>query len=158
MQNPPALHVMDWVGPAIGAVAFVLIMSFVREPARRRFNAVLVAGASGTYLSGGGFGVWELLYPALTTPVVYLALDSHRFIGIAWLMHSAWDLAHHWWGNPLWPFMATSSFGCLIFDALIATWFLAGAPTIPVAAALARAATGTSAADTPAARARRGTG
>lgn len=128
MHHAPALQVMDWVGPAIGAVVFVLIMSVVREPARRRFNAVFVAGASGVYLSGG-FGPWELLYPALTLPIVYRALDSHRFIGIAWLMHAAWDIVHHFWGNPIWPFMATSSWGCMIFDTLIAVWFLAGAPT-----------------------------
>ena len=153
MQSPPPLLLMDWVGPAVGAVVFVLAMSLVREPARRRFNAVFVAGASGVYLSGG-FGPWELLYPALTAPIVYLALESYRLIGIAWLMHSVWDLAHHLWGNPIWPWMATSSFGCLIFDALIAMWFLAGAPTIPVLAL----ATGTSSAGTPAARARPGRG
>jgi len=45
-------------------------------------------------------------------------------------MHSAWDLVHHLYGNPIWPFMPTSSFGCLVFDALIALWFLAGAPSI----------------------------
>jgi len=129
MHDVPQLHVMDYVGPAVGGVVFVLLMSLVREPARRRFNAAFVAGASGVYLSGG-FGPWELLYPALTLPVVYLALGSYRFIGIAWLMHSAWDVVHHFWGNPIWPFMPTSSFGCMIFDALIAIWFLAGAPSI----------------------------
>jgi hypothetical protein len=45
-------------------------------------------------------------------------------------MHSAWDVVHHFWGNPIWPFMPTSSFGCMIFDALVAIWFLAGAPAI----------------------------
>jgi len=30
-------------------------------------------------------------------------------------------------GNPIWPFMPTSSWGCMIFDSLIALWFLAGA-------------------------------
>jgi len=158
MQNPPPLFLMDWVGPAVGAVAFVLTMSLVREPARQRFSAVFVAGASGVYLSGG-FGKWELLYPALTAPVVYLALESYRFIGIAWLMHAGWDLAHHLWGNPIWPWMPTSSFGCLIFDTLIAMWFLAGAPTISVPVARRMApANGTSSAGTPAARAHRGTG
>lgn len=44
-------------------------------------------------------------------------------------MHSAWDALHHVYGNAIWPFMPTSSFGCLIFDALIAIWFLAGAPS-----------------------------
>jgi len=120
---------MDYVGPAIAAVVFVLIMSLVKEPARRNFNAILVAGASGAYMSGG-FGLWELLFPAIALPVAYLGLRSHRFIGLAWVLHSCWDLAHHVWGNPIWPFMPTSSFGCLIFDGLIALWFFAGAPSV----------------------------
>jgi Family of unknown function (DUF6010) len=45
-------------------------------------------------------------------------------------MHAAWDLAHHLWGNPIWPFMPTSSWGCMIFDSLIALWFFAGAPSL----------------------------
>lgn len=135
MHHAPPLQVMDWIGPALGAGAFVLVMSLVREPARQRFNAVFVAGAGGVYLSGG-FGPWELLYPALATPVAYLGLRSYRFVGIAWLLHAGWDVVHHLWGNPIWPFMATSSFGCMIFDTLIAGWFLAGAPTlIPAKAA-----------------------
>jgi hypothetical protein len=128
-MNSPPLFFVDFVGPAIGAALFVVGMSLVREPARRTFNAIFVAGASGVYLSGG-LGPWELLYPAIVTPVVYLGLRSHRFIGIAWLMHSWWDFVHHFWGNPIWAFMPTSSFGCMIFDALIAVWFLAGAPSV----------------------------
>jgi hypothetical protein len=104
-------------------------MSLVREPTRQRVNAFLAAGATGVYLSGG-FGRWELLFPVLALPVAYLGLRSYRFIGIAWLLHSCWDVAHHLWGNPIWPFMPTSSYGCLIFDALIACWFLAGAPSL----------------------------
>jgi hypothetical protein len=124
-----SMTVMDVLGPAIGASAFVLVMSLVREPTRRTVNAVIVAGASGVYLSGG-FGIWELAYPVLVMPVVYRALQSHRYIGVAWLMHAAWDLPHHLWGNPIWPFMRTSSFGCFVFDSLIAAWFLAGAPAV----------------------------
>ena len=123
------MTVMDVVGPAIGACVFVLSMSLVREPPRRILNAVIVAGASGVYLSGG-FGVWELVYPLVVTPVVYRALQSYRYIGGAWLMHAAWDLAHHLWGNPIWPFMRTSSFGCFLFDSLIALWFLTGASSV----------------------------
>src|ERR1700733_1731535 len=92
------LTVMDFVGPALGAIAFVLAMSFVTEPTRHRFNAVFVAGTCGVYLSGG-FGLWELLYPAIAVPIVYLGLRSYRFIGIAWIMHAAWDLPHFIWGN-----------------------------------------------------------
>ncbi|HEX7796426.1 MAG TPA: DUF6010 family protein [Vicinamibacterales bacterium] len=123
------MTVMDVLGPAIGACVFVLAMSRVREPTRRTLNAVIVAGASGVYLSGG-FGVWEVVYPVVVTPVVYRALNSYRYIGVAWLMHAAWDLPHHLWGNPIWPFMPTSSFGCFMFDSLIAVWFVAGARPI----------------------------
>lgn len=124
-----SLHVMDCLGPAIAALVFVMVMSSVPEPSRQQFNAILVAGAGGVYLSGG-FGAWELLYPALATPVAFLGLRSYRFIAFAWLMHAAWDLPHHFWGNPIWPFMRTSSLGCAIFDTLIALWFFAGAPAL----------------------------
>jgi hypothetical protein len=128
-MHAPPLHVMDYVGPVIGAAIFVLIMSLVREPVRRTFNAMLVAGVCGVYLNGG-FGVWELLYPLIALPVAYRGLQSYRFIGLAWVMHSCSDLPHHLRGNPIWPFMPTSSFGCMIFDALIAIWFFAGAPSL----------------------------
>ena len=122
---------MDYIGPLIGACVFILLMSLVREPHRRLYNAVFVAGASGVYLSGGGFGVWELPYVAVAGGVVsYLGLNSYRWIGVAWFMHAGWDILHHLYGNPLWPFMEMSSFGCAIFDSAIALWFLAGAPTL----------------------------
>jgi uncharacterized protein DUF6010 len=70
MPSAPPLLVMDYVGPVIGAVVFVVVMSLVKEPGRHTFNAILVAGAS-MYLSGG-FEPWELVYPAIVTPVVYL--------------------------------------------------------------------------------------
>ena len=132
---------MNYFGPAIGAGLFVLVMSRFSEPARRNFNAILVAGASGVYLSGG-FGAWELLYPLIGIPVAYVGLKSYRFIGLAWLMHATWDLPHHLWGNPIWPFMPTSSFGCMIFDTLIAIWFLAGAPALARRASTASGPTG----------------
>ena len=119
---------MDVVGPLLGAIGFVAGMSLVREPARREVNTILVAGAAGAYLNGG-FGAWELVYPALGLVLAYRALRSYRYLGIAWLAHSGWDALHHLYGDPIWPFMATSSFGCLVFDAAIATWFLADAPT-----------------------------
>lgn len=27
-------------------------------------------------------------------------------MAVAWLMHAGWDIAHHLWGNPIWPFIA----------------------------------------------------
>ena len=120
------LQLADYFGPALAALAFVVVMGLVRDPARQKLNAILVAGAGGVYLSGG-FGLWELGFAAAVVVLAYAGLRSYRFIGIAWLMHSGWDILHHLYGNPIWPFMPTSSFGCMIFDAIIAIWFLAGA-------------------------------
>jgi hypothetical protein len=128
MHEPPALHAADAIAPLIAALVFIAVMSLVREPVRRNLNAVLVAGAALAYLNGG-FGIWELIFPAVFTPIAYLALRDYRYIGVGWLMHAGWDIAHHFYGNPIWPFMPTSSFGCLIFDTAIAMWFLAGAPS-----------------------------
>ena len=135
-MHAPPLQLTDYVGPAIAAAVFVLVMSLLKEPTRRTFNAILAAGASGVYLSGG-FGPWELIYPVVAAGVAYLGLRSHRFIGVAWLLHAGWDTVHHLYGNAIWPFMPTSSFGCLIFDSLIAIWFLAGAPSLVALAARA---------------------
>jgi hypothetical protein len=129
MSAVPALAPMNLIGPALGGVLFIAVMSFVPHPARRSFNAIFAAGAVGAYI-GGTFGVWELLYPILATPVVYLGLRSYRAIGVAWLMHAAWDLPHHLAGHPIWPYARTSSLGCIVFDSVIALWFLAGAPSI----------------------------
>jgi hypothetical protein len=63
-------------------------------------NALLAAGASGVYLSGG-FGLWELIFPVLVMPVV-VGLRSYPFIGVAWLMHAGWDVVHHLYGNAIW--------------------------------------------------------
>lgn len=120
---------MDLIGPALGAVVFIAVMSLVPHPSRRSLNAIFAAGAVGAYI-GGAFGVWELGYPVLATPVVYLGLRSYRAIGLAWLMHAGWDLPHHLVGHPIWPFMRTSSLGCMVFDSVIAVWFLAGAPSL----------------------------
>ena len=120
---------MDYVGPAIGALLFVLGMSLVAEPRRQTINAFLAAGACGVYISGG-FGIWEVLYAAVAMPVAYRGLRDYRFIGAAWLLHAAWDVPHHLWNRPIWPFQPTSSLGCMIFDSLIAVWFLADAPAL----------------------------
>ncbi len=123
------IQLIDALGPAFGAVAFILVMSLVREPARQRFNAILVAGAGSAYLNGG-LGLWEFPFIAVATTAAYLGLRSYRFIGIAWLLHAAWDVVHHLYGQPIWPWQPLSSFGCAVLDSLIALWFLAGAPSV----------------------------
>jgi hypothetical protein len=110
---------------AIGLI-WALTCSFIPEPRRRPFNAVVVGGAGAAYISGGGFGLGELAFTALTTAVAYLGLRSWTFIGVGWLLHTAWDVLHHRRGTPLIPSLHDSSFGCAICDPVIALWCFAG--------------------------------
>jgi hypothetical protein len=137
MHEPPALAPIHILGPLVAAGVFVAVMSRVREPIRHNLNALLIAGSTLAYLSGG-FGVWELAYPLAVTPIAYAALRSYRWVGVGWLLHAGWDILHHLYGQPIWPFVPTSSFGCLLFDSAIAVWFLAGAPSRIVPACLVR--------------------
>ncbi|MBW4720482.1 DUF6010 family protein [Saccharothrix obliqua] len=121
---------MTVLAPILIGLAYVLISSFIREPNRRRFNAVMVAGAGAAYLSGGGLGGWEFAFTAAVTYCAYRGLESWRFIGVGWLLHTAWDVVHHLQGNPIIPFAELSSFGCAICDPVIAVWCLLGGRSV----------------------------
>lgn len=123
----PVLHAVNIIAPALAGLVFCLLMSLVPEPVRQRFNAILVAGAGAAYLNGG-LGPWELLYLIAATPIAYQGLNSYRYIACAWWMHAGWDVVHHLYATPIWPWSPTSSAGCAIFDTVIAWWFFAGAP------------------------------
>jgi hypothetical protein len=43
LMHPTPLVVLDWVGPALGAIVFVALMSLVAEPTRRTLNAIILA-------------------------------------------------------------------------------------------------------------------
>ncbi|MCG8416650.1 MAG: DUF6010 family protein [Proteobacteria bacterium] len=124
-----SLSPLDVAMAVVIAIVFVFLASLITEPKRRKFMAIFVAGAGAAYLNGG-LGGWEFLYTSVATYVAYRGLDSYRFIGVAWLMHTGWDVLHHLYGNPIVFFEPTSSAGCAITDAVIAMWFFAGAPSI----------------------------
>ena len=121
---------MTYVAPVLIGILYVLANSLIPEPQRRRFNAVMVAGAGAAYLSGGGFGPWELAFTAVVTYCAYRGLDSWAFIGVAWLLHAAWDLLHYLKGHPILPFAGHSSLGCAICDPVIAAWCIGGGPSL----------------------------
>lgn len=120
---------MTYALPVLIGLLYALLMCLVREPHRRRLNAVMAGGAGAAYLSGGGLGGWEFAFTALATYVAYRGLDSWTFIGIGWLLHTAWDVVHHLKGNPIVPFLHDSSLGCAICDPVIALWCLGGGRT-----------------------------
>ncbi|RJL30005.1 DUF6010 family protein [Bailinhaonella thermotolerans] len=132
---------MSIVMPIVIGLIAVCLLSLIREPHRRRANAVLVAGAGAAYLSGGGLGAWEFVLPVVMTYVAWRGLESWAFIGVGWLLHTAWDVMHHLKGSPIIPFAEHSSFGCAICDPVIALWCFAGGPSVTdwIRARLARA-------------------
>ncbi len=111
--------------PILVGVIYVSLCSLFKEPSRISFNAIMIAGAGAAYLSGG-FGVWEFAFTAVVTFCAYRGLRSYHFIGVGWLLHTAWDVLHHLYGNPIIPFVPTSSLGCAICDPVIAVWCFAG--------------------------------
>jgi hypothetical protein len=124
-----AVHPVDVVVPVVVAVLFIAATSAFKEPQRRNFNAVVIAGAGAAYLNGG-LGVWEFAFTAVVTYCAYKGLNSYRFIGLGWILHTGWDVMHYLYGNPIVPLVSTSSLGCAICDPFIAAWCLAGAPSV----------------------------
>jgi hypothetical protein len=115
---------------AIGiALVYITLSSLVKEPDRQKLNAIIVAGAGAAYLSSG-LGAWEFAFCTLVTFVAYRGLTNYSFIGVAWLLHTAWDIVHHLYADPIVPFSPASSAGCAICDAVLALWFFGGAPSI----------------------------
>jgi hypothetical protein len=121
---------IQWIIPVVIAIFFIVLCSLIKGPARKNFMAILLAGAGSAYLSGGGFGRWEMVFCSQMAICAYNGLQSYRFIGIGWLLHTGWDILHHLYGNPLLPFDPTSSLGCAICDPVIAAWCFAGAPSL----------------------------
>jgi hypothetical protein len=118
------------IAPIAIGLLYVVLSSLLPEPHRRRFNAIMIAGAGAAYLSGGGLGIAEFAFTALLTWVAFRGLESWTFIGIGWLLHTAWDVVHHLRGEPIVPFAEHSSFGCAICDPVIAVWAFMGGPSV----------------------------
>ena len=129
MSAPGPIELLDIVVPVAVALVFISLTSLLREPQRREFNAIMVAGAGAAYL-GAGLGAWEFAFAAAATYVAYRGLRSYTLIGVAWLLHTGWDVIHHFYGNPIVPFVAKSSLGCAICDPVIALWCFLGAPSL----------------------------
>ena len=81
--------------PLLVAAVLIFLISLFREPGRRKFSAVFLAGAGAAYLSGG-LGIAEFAFCALITFLAYRGLDNYRYIAIGWVLHTCWDLAHHY--------------------------------------------------------------
>jgi hypothetical protein len=123
------LHAIQILAPILVAVVFICACSLFREPNRQNFMAIMIAGAGAAYLNGG-LGKWEFAFATVVTYFAYMGLRSYNFIGVGWLLHTGWDVLHHLYGNPIIPFVPSSSLGCAICDPVIAIWCFAGAPSV----------------------------
>jgi len=127
--HPPAFHFADAAAAVAVAAIFIALASLLREPTRQRFMAILVAGAGAAYLNGG-LGIWEFAFCALVTYCAYRGLQHYTYIGVAWLLHTAWDVVHHFYGTPIVPFVPTSAGQCAVCDTILAVWFFYQAPSV----------------------------
>jgi len=129
-MNPRfSFTVPELLSPIVVAVLFIAACSLLKKTARHNFSAIMIAGAGAAYLNGG-LGVWEFVFCSLMTFVAYRGLADYRFVGLGWLLHTAWDVVHHLYGNPIVPFVPGSSAGCAICDPVLALWYFRGAPSI----------------------------
>ncbi len=129
LVGAPTFTVVDVFAACVIAMVYIILVSLIKEPQRQQFNAIVIGGASATYLSGG-LGPWEFAFCVLVTFLAYKGIKQYSYLGIAWLLHTGWDILHHLYGNPIVPFYAASSIGCAICDPIIAIWFFAGAPNV----------------------------
>ena len=121
---------MTVVAPVLVGLVYVALASLLPEPARQRVNALMEAGASAAYISGGGLGLWELAFTTVVTVCAYRGSTNYTWLGVGWLLHTVWDVVHHLRGTPIIPELAHSSFGCAICDPVIAVWLFLGAPPV----------------------------
>lgn len=125
----PDFTLLSSIVAVLIAIAFIVVMSFVREPARQKINAIIIAGAGSVYWNSG-LGVWEFLFGSLMLFVAFKGLKHYYFIGIGWLLHTGWDIMHHLFATPIVYLEPSSSAGCAVCDPILALWFFLGAPTI----------------------------
>jgi uncharacterized membrane protein YhfC len=62
--------------------------------------------------------------------MAFKGLTSYKYIAVAWIFHTLFDIPHHLYAVPIDPTVPFSSAVCAIFDPLIAVWFYFGAPTV----------------------------
>ena len=109
--------------------AYIILLSLIKEPNRQKLNAIIVAGAGAAYLNGGLMEL-EFAFCTVMTFLAFKGLTNYNWLGIAWLLHTCWDLVHHFYGNPIVPMDSQSSLGCAFCDPIIAIWFFMGAPSV----------------------------
>ena len=117
------------VGAVVVAFLYIAEFSLVREPNRHIINALIIAGAGATYWSGG-LGFYEYPLGLIMLILAFKGLTNYKFLALGWLVHTVYDLLHHFYANPIILEVSSSSAGCAICDPILAVWLFFGAPNI----------------------------
>lgn len=123
------LTLNETIGAVLVAFVYIAAFSLVNEPYKKRISALIIAGAGAVYWSGG-LGVAEFIFGTVMLWVAYKSLDNYVYAGVGMFLHTAWDIAHHLYGEPIIYSDPSSSIGCAIADPIIGIWYLFQAPTI----------------------------
>lgn len=125
----PGVTLLTVSGAILVAAVYIILTSLVKEPDRQKLSAIIVAGAGAVYWSGG-LGVFEFVFGSIMLFIAFKGLTNYYFIGIAWLLHTGWDIAHHLYAAPIVYLSPSSSAGCAVCDTILAIWFFFKAPSV----------------------------
>jgi hypothetical protein len=131
MNNPimPDFTFDNFMLASLLSPIFMIIMSLIKEPLRQKINAGLIAVAGGAYINAG-LMPFDQLFNVLLVFIAYKGLQNYKFIALGWILHTCWDIVHHFYGNPIDPSAPFSTNVCAFFDVFIAIWFFFNAPSI----------------------------
>jgi hypothetical protein len=90
------IHLGDVVAPVVVATLFIIATSAFKEPQRRNFNVIMIAGVGAAYFNGG-LGPGSLRSLRLS-PIVPTRASTH--IAASALAGSSIRLGHH--ASPVW--------------------------------------------------------
>jgi Family of unknown function (DUF6010) len=113
----------------LGACAYVALFSLVREPSRRFISVALLASSASLYYDGK-LGIWDKLFWLGIVGCAFVACRWYPGLAIGWLLHTTWDLLSFHAGQALSDNTLRINLHCAIFDPIIATWFVFGAPSV----------------------------
>jgi Family of unknown function (DUF6010) len=122
---PPALRMLYF---AFGPIC-IAVVSLIDEPARRYVNVAVLAFAAFVYI-GHGFGRLEVVLAITLVVLAAFGLRWYPFIALGWVIHAGADVAHHRVDRPMFGWLPSSSWGCAMFDMIIAAWLVIGAPDV----------------------------
>ena len=120
---------MTAVCAVVIAGIYISIFSLVKEPQRQKINALIIAAAGAVYWSGG-LGFNEFPLGVIMIFLAYKGFKNYKYLALGWLVHTFYDLLHHFYANPIIPMESLSSAGCAVCDPLLAIWLFYGAPNV----------------------------